>query len=165
MAIFVRVGMLLLTTWGLGCGGRMPDGLGADQGLFAACPNKPNCVSSFARDEDHQIDALSIEAEGSAEAMWKGLQLILEEAPGVEIVTSSQNYIHAVYTSSLMRYRDDVEFLLRLGENEIAVRSASRVGYGDMGVNRNRIEAIRDLLSKQGLARGSKADRSSGPAQ
>ena len=57
-----------------------------------------------------------------------------------------------------MRYRDDVEFLLLRGENEIAVRSASRVGYGDMGVNRNRIEAIRDELSKRGLARSSRVD-------
>jgi uncharacterized protein (DUF1499 family) len=45
-----------------------------------------------------------------------------------------------------MRYRDDVEFLLRTDENEIAVRSASRVGYSDMGLNRDRIEAIRAAL-------------------
>lgn len=163
MSIFVRAGMLLLTMCWLGCGGRMPDGLGADHGLFAPCPNKPNCVSSFASDEDHRIAAIAI--EGSAETAWKALQTILDQASNVEIVTSSRDYIHAVYTSSLMRYRDDVEFILRRNENEIAVRSASRVGYGDMGVNRKRIETIRDALAQQGLARTSRVDRSSGPAQ
>jgi len=134
----------------------MPDGLGVGDGSFAPCPNKPNCVSSFADDEDHQIAALAI--EGSAETAWMALQAFLEEAPRVEIVTSSRNYIHAVYTSSVMRYRDDVEFLLRRGEKEIAIRSASRVGYGDMGANRNRIEAIRNALAERGLVRKSKAD-------
>jgi uncharacterized protein (DUF1499 family) len=134
----------------------MPGGLGTYQGSFAPCPNKPNCVSSFANDEDHQIAALEI--EGSTEAAWAGLQTILEDTPRVEIVSSSGNYIHAVYTSSFMRYRDDVEFLLRLDEKDIAVRSASRVGYGDMGVNRNRIEAIRDELSEQNLTRSSSDD-------
>lgn len=156
MAMRVRVGILLLATYALGCGGRMPDGLGVGDGSFAPCPNKPNCVSSFADDEDHQIAALAI--EGSAETAWMGLQAFLEEAPRVEIVTSSRNYIHAVYTSSVMRYRDDVEFLLRRGEKEIAIRSASRVGYGDMGTNRNRIEAIRNALAERGLVRKSMAD-------
>ena len=123
----------------------MPEGLGVDQGSFAPCPDKPNCVSSFAEDDDHRIAAIAI--DGSADDAWKSLHDFLAQTPGVEIVTSSDVYIHAIYTSSIMRYRDDVEFLLRKVENEIAVRSASRVGYGDMGVNRNRIEEIREALS------------------
>ena len=156
MASFVRVGIFLLTTCWLACGGRMPDGLGADRGLLAPCPNKPNCVSSSADDEDHQIAAFAI--EGSAEAAWVGLRSTVEGAPRVEIVTSSDDYLHVVYTSSVMHYRDDVEFLLLRGKNEIAVRSASRVGYGDMGVNRKRIEAIREVLSGRGLVRSPGAD-------
>jgi uncharacterized protein (DUF1499 family) len=141
----------------------MPDGLGDEHGMLAPCPNKPNCVSSFADDEDHHIAALGI--EGSPEAAWSGLWTTLEDNSRVEIVTSSDYYIHAVYTSLIMGYRDDVEFLLLPSENEIAVRSASRVGYGDMGVNRKRIEEIRETLSAKGLVRSSPADRSSGPAK
>jgi uncharacterized protein (DUF1499 family) len=70
----------------------------------------------------------------------------------------SDDYLHAVYTSFLMRYRDDVEFLLLREENEIAVRSASRVGHGDMGVNRKRIEALREVLAGRGLVRSSASD-------
>jgi uncharacterized protein (DUF1499 family) len=156
MAVIVRVGMLLLAIGWMGCGGRMPESIGVDNGLFVACPDKPNCVSSFAGDASHQIAALEI--EGSADAAWNGLQELVVNTPRVEIVASSENYIHAVYTSAVMRYRDDVEFLLRRGERDIAVRSASRVGHGDMGVNRNRIEAIRETLSEQGLVRSSAGD-------
>jgi uncharacterized protein (DUF1499 family) len=144
MKIGVQIGIFIVMSLWLGCGGRMPEGLGPDRGLLAPCPNKPNCVSSFAEDEDHRIDALSI--EGSDEATWLNLRRLLEGEPRVEIVTSSTTYIHAVYTTPIMRYRDDVEFLLRTNENEIAVRSASRVGYSDMGLNRDRIEAIRTAL-------------------
>ncbi len=146
MRMWVRLGMLVLTVSWLGCGGRMPDGLGADQGSFSPCPDKPNCVSSFAEDEDHRIDSLAI--AGPADTAWVDLRAHLDATKRVEIVTSSEGYIHAVYTSAFMRYRDDVEFLLRPSQNEIAVRSASRVGYGDMGANRARIEALRESLSK-----------------
>lgn len=146
MRRFFRAGILLWVMVWIGCGGRMPEGLGVHQGSFAPCPDKPNCVSSFAEDEDHQISALEI--RGSAEDAWKGLLSFLTQAGNVEIVTSSDDYLHAIYTSSIMRYRDDVEFWLRAEENEIAVRSASRVGFSDMGVNRDRIEAIREALSE-----------------
>ena len=156
MTVFVRMGMLVLVICWMGCGSRMPEELGVDKGLFAPCSDKPNCVSSFASDESHRISALEI--EGSADAAWSGLRQFVESTPRVEIAVSSAHYLHAVYTSALMHYRDDVEFLLRPDKNEIAVRSASRVGYGDMGVNRKRIEEIRAALSEQGLVRASTGD-------
>jgi uncharacterized protein (DUF1499 family) len=152
----VRIGILGFTTCWLACGGRTPEDLGTNRGLLSACPNKPNCVSSFADDEDHQIAAFAV--EGSAEAAWAALGATVEDTPRVEIMTSSDDYLHAVYVSFVMRYRDDVEFLLQREGNEIGVRSASRVGYSDMGVNRKRIEAIREALSAQGLVRSSASE-------
>lgn len=156
MAVFVRVGMLVLAIFWMGCGSHTPEDLGVDKGLFAPCSDKPNCVSSFASDESHRI--VPLEIEGSPDAAWKGLRQFVESTPRVEIAVFSASYLHAVYTSALMHYRDDVEFLLRPDKNEIAIRSASRVGYGDMGVNRNRIEAIRKALSDQGFVRASAGD-------
>lgn len=141
---------------GFGCGGRMPEGLGFREGRLAPCPDKPNCVSSFAKDDEHRIAALAI--EGPAASAWQGLKGLVEGTPRVEPVTTTDDYLHVVYTSALMRYRDDVEFLLLADENVITVRSASRVGYGDMGVNRNRIEAIRKALSERGLVSASSSD-------
>jgi uncharacterized protein (DUF1499 family) len=65
---------------------------------------------------------------------------------------SSDDYLHVVFTSTIMRYRDDVEFILFADDGQIAVRSASRVGHSDLGVNRERIEDIRRQLADQGLA-------------
>lgn len=147
----IRIGVLCSVFALAGCGGKAPEDLGASQGQLGVCPESPNCVSSSATDADHLIAALAI--EGDADAAWRGLNEWHTERDDVEIVTSTGDYLHVVYTSSIMRYQDDVEFLLSADGGEIAVRSASRVGYGDMGVNRDRIETIRSALADRGLLR------------
>jgi uncharacterized protein (DUF1499 family) len=139
-----------------GCGGRMPEEIGASHGVLTPCHDKPNCVSSFAEDTDHHADAFAI--VGTSLAAWQGLQSILEAESNVEIVTKRDDYLHAVYTSTLMRYRDDVEFLMREREGVIALRSASRVGHSDMGVNRDRIETLRKQLAEMGLVESASSD-------
>lgn len=145
MVSVIRLVIVILVVAFVGCGGRMPEEIGVTEGIFAPCPDKPNCVSSFAKDADHHVEAIAI--VGRPATAWMKLQTMLADEENVSIVTASDHYLHAVYTSSLMRYRDDVEFLLRADHSEIAVRSASRVGHGDMGVNRARVEAIRDGLT------------------
>jgi uncharacterized protein (DUF1499 family) len=65
-----------------------------------------------------------------------------------KIITEKDDYIHAEYTSALFRFVDDVELYFDKAKKIIHVRSASRVGYGDMGVNRKRVEELRALFSK-----------------
>ncbi len=132
-----------------GCGGRMPAALEDGRERFAPCPASPNCVSSDASDETHAIDAYLI--RGDARAAWKALGAHLRSLPRVEIEKASDHYLHAVFTTRLMRYRDDVEFGLDAATGRIRVRSASRLGYGDMGANRDRIEAIRAALAARGV--------------
>lgn len=132
-----------------GCGGRMPRALADGSGRLAPCPASPNCVSSEATDEVHAIAPLRI--RGDADAAWKGLAAHLAGLPRVEVVTAENDYLHAVFTTRIMRYRDDVELALDAAAGAIRVRSASRVGYGDMGVNRARVESIRTALAAQGL--------------
>lgn len=132
-----------------GCGGRMPAALADGSARLAPCPESPNCVSSEASDALHAIDAYRI--RGEAEVAWKALDAQLRSLPGVEIVTASPDYVHAVFTTRLMRYRDDVEFGLDAASGRIRVRSASRVGYGDMGANRDRIESMRAALAERGV--------------
>jgi uncharacterized protein (DUF1499 family) len=155
MNSIVRVGIFLLLMNAVACGGRMPKELGPIDGRLHPCPDSPNCVSSFATDERHRIEPLQI--VGPTAAAWQGLVTLLEQGPRIEIVTDEGHYLHAVFTSLIMRYRDDVEFLLIPERNVIAVRSASRVGYGDMGANRARVEAIRRTLAERGFVRA--ADR------
>ena len=145
--LVVALGFILAL--GMGCGGRMPEDLGLRDGAFQPCPSSPNCVSSFASDAGHAIAAFEI--SGSPDAAWRALEGVLEGLPRVEMAKQSENYLHAVFTTKLMRYRDDVEFHLDEARGRIDVRSASRVGYGDMNANRNRIESIRGNLAELGV--------------
>ena len=134
-----------------GCGGRMPENLGVQDARLIACPDSPNCVSSFETDEIHSIAAIAI--DGEAAAAWGALVEVVSGTERVEVIREEDGYLYAVYTTKLMRYRDDVEFMLDAGQGVIAVRSASRVGYGDMDANRNRIEAVRSALAAKGVAK------------
>lgn len=148
-----RIG--LVCTWivclsiAAGCGGRMPKALADGSGRLAPCPSSPNCVSSDATDEVHRVAAYRI--RGDAGAAWKALESHLAELPRVEVVTEDDDYLYAVFTTRLMRYQDDVELGLDADAGVIRVRSASRVGHGDMGVNRERIESIRAVLAERGF--------------
>ena len=129
----------------------MPEDLGAKNGMLGGCPDSPNCVSSASpsSDEQHSIAAFAI--QGDAQAAWAALVKTVEGLERTEIVTNESGYLQAVQTSALMRYNDDFEFLLDSGAGVIHVRSASRVGYGDMGVNRDRIEGVRATLVGMGV--------------
>lgn len=71
---------------------------------------------------------------------------VLQEWPRVQVVTQSEDYLHAEFTSTLFRFIDDVEFYWNAQEGWMEVRSASRLGYSDLGVNRERVEALRSRL-------------------
>lgn len=103
-------------------------------GPFAPCPASPNCVSSLATDPEHQIAPLAL---GDLDK----LQALVLSMPRAALVERGADYLHVTFTSKLMRYVDDVEF--RIAGDHIDVRSASRVGYGDMGVSRARVEELR----------------------
>jgi uncharacterized protein (DUF1499 family) len=118
-------------------------GPGLADGQLAACPNKPNCVSSQAAPSDrrHYIEALTY-SDGPAQARERFEQTIAG-MPSARVVVREANYWRAEFTSRLWRFVDDVEFLFDDDARRIDIRSASRVGYGDFGVNRRRIEEIR----------------------
>lgn len=81
--------------------------------------------------------------EGDAETAWKRLVEVVKSQPRVRVTEESGTYLHAECTTRLMRYVDDLEFLLRPAEGRIDVRSASRIGRTDFGVNRKRVEGLR----------------------
>jgi uncharacterized protein (DUF1499 family) len=112
-------------------------------GHLTNCPSSPNCVSSQASDSEHAIAALPLSGD-SAQSRTRLLALLASQ-PQAKIVSEQDDYIHAEFTSQIMRFVDDVEFLL--GPQAIEVRSASRVGHSDLGVNRERVELLRQKLS------------------
>ena len=111
------------------------------------CPATPNCVSSLAGDQKHFIEPISYEGE-SAVAQQE-LLAVLDSLKRARMVRVEEGYIHAEFVSSIFRFVDDVEFYFDSSIKLIQVRSASRTGYSDLGVNRRRIEAIRERFDQK----------------
>jgi len=126
-----------------GCAGTPPDDLGIHNGHLKNCPDSPNCVSSQspANDERHTIAPLTYSA--TQQHAHAALISLLNEWPRVTLVEQHDDYIRCEFTSALMGFVDDVEFYFS-APGRIDVRSASRLGHSDLGVNRKRIEAIRE---------------------
>lgn len=118
---------------------------------LSPCPDRPNCVSSEAGAGPQYIEPF-IPAVEPARA-WQALRAILADLPRTVIKTADQTYIHAESKSRWFGFVDDVEFLLQPGANRIAIRSASRTGYSDLGVNRKRLEIIRKMLRTRKVIR------------
>ena len=119
--------------------GKKPDNLGVKDGKLAPCPGTPNCVNSQSEDPKSKIAPLPAVAIAD-------LKQVIESMERTKIIEESDNYLYAEFTSQLMGYVDDVEFYLDSAANVIHVRSASRLGKSDLGVNRKRIETIRAKL-------------------
>jgi uncharacterized protein (DUF1499 family) len=120
--------------------GDRPSNLGFQNNQFAPCATTPNCVSSQATDEQHQIAPITA-------TDWEKLKQTIATQPNATIIESTDNYLYAEFTSQLMGFVDDVEFAK--GNSVIEVRSASRLGESDLGVNRDRIERIRQAMQTE----------------
>jgi uncharacterized protein (DUF1499 family) len=119
--------------------GKKPSNLGVKEGKLAACPETPNCVNSQSDDAQSKIAALP--AVSIAE-----IKKVVNAMEGSSIIEEKDNYLYAEFKSKLMGYVDDVEFYLDSNGNSVQVRSASRLGKSDLGVNRKRVEEIRSKL-------------------
>ena len=120
--------------------GKRPDNLGVKDGKLAPCPGTPNCVSS--QSDNPQFKIAPLPPVSIAE-----IKKVVEAMERTKIVEERDNYLYAEFTSKIMGYVDDVEFYLDSANNVVQVRSASRLGKSDLGVNRKRVEAIRSKLT------------------
>lgn len=124
-----------------GCsGGRPPLNLGVTENGLAPCPGSPNCVSSRTDAADRRVEPLRYDGD-AARARVRLLE-VLSGMERVRIVRSDDDYIHAEFRSAVFGFVDDVEFHFN-PPGAIQVRSASRTGYYDFGMNRARVETIR----------------------
>lgn len=140
--IAIALGIFLTLTGSL----ILPDaaaasGLGVTDGHLAACPASPNCVVSQDGDPKHAIDPIAyhVDRDRAKETLLK----VINAVPRTEVIEKTDNYIHALSKSRIFKFVDDVEFYFPKDENVIHMRSASRVGESDLGVNRRRMEQIR----------------------
>lgn len=129
----------------MGCAGERPNNLGARDGRLSVCPASPNCVSSQAEDEGHRIAPLVF--MGDPDAAFARLKQVLQRRPDTTIIHEGTGYLRVELRTLL--FVDDAEFLLDRSRTVIHVRSASRLGYSDLGKNRRRMEEIRNKFSDE----------------
>ncbi len=126
--------------------GTRPSNLGVSAGRLAPCPATPNCVGSQDPDTSHQIAAIPY--GGSAQQAIAQLKQTITALPRTKILSESENYLYAEFTSNLLGFVDDVE-LYADESGAIQVRSASRLGDLDLGINAKRVESLRLALAGQ----------------
>lgn len=130
--------------------GKRPESLGAAAGRLAPCKTSPNCVSSQADRGDEAHFIAPIAAGTDPERKFAELLRIVRSTDRASVVAEGRDYLYAEYRSRVLGFVDDVEFSLDPRAALIHVRSASRMGYSDFGVNRDRIEGIRARLAAAG---------------
>ena len=134
----MKKSLLTLIPFLSACAGQPPQNIGVQDGRLTPCPDSPNCVSSYESDETHGIAPLS--------ASLEAIEAVLLTQERTNIVSKQGNYLYAEFTTRVMGFVDDVEFLHDPASGLTHVRSASRLGYSDLGANRDRIEALRAAL-------------------
>ncbi len=105
------------------------------------CPSSPNCVSSLSKDRKHAIEPLRY--NDSRDEALNRLIGILDKLKRVRVTIAERDYIPAEFRSRIFGFVDDAEFLFSDEEKMVHVKSASRIGYSDLGANRKRIERLR----------------------
>ena len=123
----------------------------ADRAL-RGCPDKPNCVSSAEAQGSRRVEPFVI--AGDAAEQWPKVIEAVLGLPRTQIVDKTDNYIHAESRSRIFGFVDDLELVLEASTGVVGVRSASRIGYSDLGVNRKRVERLREALLESGTIRG-----------
>ncbi len=138
LACLVLVLMLILRN------NSVPENLGVRKGRLAPLPTSPNAVSSQTDDTGRQVAPLPF--IGDLRQTTEALLQAINNYPGrVQIVSRTRTYIHCVFSTARMRFKDDVEFSLDAGNKVVHFRSASRLGYSDMGLNRRRYDKLASL--------------------
>ena len=126
--------------------GTQPENIGLTNGQLLSCPSTPNCVSSQSEDAEHSIQPLSYKRDG--EDAISTLKDIINQEERTQIISERDGYLYAQFTSHWMGFVDDVEFFVNEDKGVIDVRSASRLGESDLGVNRERINTIRQVFQQ-----------------
>jgi len=116
-------------------------GFAMDQ--LTECPNKPNCISSQSQSDYAKINPLDM--KDNLENTKNNIIKIMQQLPKTKLIKNEGHYLHFTAKSKLIGFTDDVEFLIDEQNKIIHFKSASRLGYRDFGVNRERLEKIRSM--------------------
>lgn len=113
-------------------------------GRLSPCPEMPNCLcSQYPQDKAHAVEPIAF--SGNVKDALAKIKRVMGVIGRTELVAEKENYLRFECTSFVFRFVDDVEFLVDSAQSVIHLRSASRLGYSDLGANRSRVEKIKQL--------------------
>ncbi len=143
------IGYLMLLAIFFGCSGsRGERNTSASSGVLD-CPDTPNCVSSLAKNPKYRVEPFVL--KNDPQTSWYMIQKSIGSLPRTTIVTQNDTDIHAECRSMIFRFVDDLMLRLSPSQGIVHIRSASRTGYSDFGVNRRRVENLRKILRQNGV--------------
>lgn len=133
--------------------GVAPNDLGVAEGRLKLPADTPNSVSSqadlYPNHPQHSYARIEpLPSVGDSKSTLERIKAIIESMPGSEVITYQEHYLYVQFTTRVMKFVDDAEFWFDPQSNVVQVRSASRLGKSDLGVNRKRIESIRRQLKE-----------------
>ena len=146
MKIIIMLAIAFCMVFNVGCSGGRPSSIGIKNGSLAPCSRRPNCVSSKAGDKRHFVEPFAYTT--AKDEAFEVLKRILSTQERATVVDEMDNYLYVEFRTKFFRFVDDAEFYFPVEEPVIHVRSASRVGYSDLGLNRRRVERLRTLFMK-----------------
>lgn len=111
------------------------------------CPTSPNCVSTQTQQEDKKMDPIPFERD--PKEVVEIIKGVVESRPRTNLENESSNYLHYTFKSRIFGFIDDVEFKIDAGQKLIHFRSASRTGYSDLGVNKNRMTELKKAIKNK----------------
>lgn len=144
MSVLVTGIILLVVVLAAHKNNAVPTTLGVKEGALAPVPDSPNAVSSQTDQADKRVDPFPY--YGTLEETKAFVKKAAADFGGAQILTERPDYLHIVFTVPFIPFKDDVEFFFSEKERVVHYRSASRVGYSDLGVNRKRYERLRSLF-------------------
>lgn len=115
------------------------------------CPDKPNCIATDDANPDRRAPTISF--DGTANEHWSKVRTAVLALDRVAIVEEREHFLHATLTSALMGYVDDLVVTVCDDGKRLGVRSSSRKGYWDLGVNSRRVETLIERLRDSGAVR------------
>lgn len=116
---------------------------------MARCPVSPNCVSTEEQSSSHRLDTPRLKV--TPEQAWLAVVATVKTLPRTTITHQSNYHLRAESRSWLFRFTDDIEIYLDANNSHLAMRSASRWGYSDLGVNARRLKKLIEKLRSQGI--------------
>ncbi|MGO3345223.1 MAG: DUF1499 domain-containing protein [Marinomonas sp.] len=126
---------------------QLPEDLGVTAGLLKPCPTSPNCVSSQAEKSDEGHYIAPIIYHNNRMDTQLAIESYFLDLGNAHIITSQLGYVHVQVKTAWLGFIDDLEFYLPEADSVVHIRSASRVGYSDLDVNRERIKKLKRYLT------------------